>query len=187
MDNVSRVLQRIADIEQRFGCSSKGKVDSGFAAALDKANQVQASSNSSSDNGISAAGQNSGDVSTNSIANLVSDAAKKYGVDPKLALAIAKTESGFSPDAVSSAGAVGVMQLMPDTATAIGVRNIHNTQENVEGGVRYLRQMLDTFQGNKVYAAAAYNAGPQAVKDYNGVPPFTETQNYVKNVLSLCG
>jgi soluble lytic murein transglycosylase-like protein len=114
-------------------------------------------------------------------------AAKKQGVDPKLAQAIARAESDYSPNVVSSAGAVGVMQLMPDTAASLGVSDIHDPRQNIDGGVQYLKQMLTTFNGDVSMAVAAYNAGPQAVKNYNGVPPYSETQGYVQKVLSYYG
>ena len=116
--------------------------------------------------------------------SIISAAAQKYNVDPKLVAAIAQTESGGNQAAVSSAGAVGIMQLMPDTAAALGV-DPYNKQQNIDGGTKYIRQMLDTFNGDVKKAVAAYNAGPQAVKDYDGVPPYQETQNYVNKVLDI--
>ncbi len=116
--------------------------------------------------------------------SMIAAAARKYNVDPRLAAAIAQTESGGNQEAVSPAGAVGVMQLMPETAAGLGV-NPYDKQQNIEGGVKYLRQMMDTFGGDVQKAIAAYNAGPQAVKDYNGVPPYRETQNYVNKVLDI--
>ena len=98
--------------------------------------------------------------------------------------AVAETESGGNQDAVSAAGAIGVMQLMPDTAAGLGV-NPYDKQQNIEGGARYIRQMLDTFGGDVQKAVAAYNAGPQAVRDYGGVPPYRETQNYVNKVMDI--
>ena len=119
-----------------------------------------------------------------SLSGLIDGAAKKYRVDPKLLSAIAQVESGGNQDATSSVGAVGVMQLMPDTAASLGV-NPYDKQQNIEGGAKYLREMLDSFDGDIRKAVAAYNAGPQAVRDYGGVPPYRETQNYVNKVLDL--
>lgn len=109
----------------------------------------------------------------------------QYGVDPLLITAVMQCESGFNINAGSGAGAIGLMQLMPDTAYAIGV-DPYNPLDNVVGGTIYLRNQLDNFSGWGDYAVtdavAAYNAGPQAVKNYGGVPPYSETQNYVVNV-----
>lgn len=112
----------------------------------------------------------------------VNSAAQKYGVDPALVAAIIQQESGWNPNAESSAGAQGMMQLMPGTAAGLGVTNSFDPEQNINGGTQYIKQQLDRFGGNIDKAIAAYNAGPGAVEQYGGVPPYKETQNYVKNV-----
>ena len=116
------------------------------------------------------------------LSSLIADASKEHGVDPRLVAAIAARESAYNPAAVSPVGAAGVMQLMPATARYIGVNNVFDARENVFGGVRYLRTLLDTFHGDLDLTLAAYNAGPGAVQKYNGVPPYRETQDYVRIV-----
>lgn len=127
---------------------------------------------------------NSGSVTRAQIQNIVSQISQKYKVDEKLVNAVIKQESGFNPKATSHCGAMGLMQLMPATAKGLGVKDAYNPVQNIEGGVKYLSNLLKKYNGNTVLALAAYNAGPGAVDKYSGVPPYKETQNYVKNILA---
>ena len=109
--------------------------------------------------------------------------AQQHNIKPSLVKAVITTESCFDKKAVSRVGAQGLMQLMPQTARQLGVKDSFNAEHNIAGGVRYLRMMLDEFNQDEKLALAAYNAGPNAVKKYKGIPPYKETQNYVKRVL----
>ena len=192
IEGLNSIIHRIDELNMRFGINTTSyqenvnktaaaggveqekpqRLENGsFATELDKAVSMESRG---------AVGLNiSGD--TNS---LIKEAAARYQVDPRLVAALAQTESGGNQEAVSPAGAVGVMQLMPETAAGLGV-NPYDKRQNIEGGAKYLRQMMDTFGGDVQKAVAAYNAGPQAVKEYNGIPPYRETQDYVNKVLDI--
>jgi soluble lytic murein transglycosylase-like protein len=118
------------------------------------------------------------------VKGIVDDAAQRNGVDPALLEALIGAESGFNPNAVSSAGAQGLGQLMPGTARSLGVTDSFDPQQAADGAARYLRQQLDRFGGDPARALAAYNAGPGAVERFGGVPPYAETQAYVRRVLA---
>lgn len=119
------------------------------------------------------------------IDELIKEYSQKYGLDSDFVKAVVKQESGFNEKATSKCGAMGLMQLMPGTAKALNVNDPYNARDNIEGGVKYLKGLMDRFGGDMKLALAAYNAGPNAVKKYNGIPPYNETQNYVKNIMSM--
>ena len=116
--------------------------------------------------------------------NRIDKYSRQYNIDPYLIVAVMEKESSFDHETISSAGALGLMQIMPSTAKELGV-NPKRAEENIEGGIRYLRQQLDKYEGRyKVhYALASYNAGAGAVRKYGGIPPYTETQNYIRKIV----
>ena len=124
--------------------------------------------------------KDSGDYHT-----IVHEKASNYNIDPSLIKAVIKTESNWNCRAVSRKGAIGLMQLMPSTATDMNVRNPFDPEENIEGGTKYLKYLLERFNGDLTLALAAYNAGPNKVEKYGYVPPIPETKQYVKKVISL--
>ena len=210
MSSIANVQERIAVIQERLGLGEKvpgmdfdkalkkemdklkktaeaaktlpANIQETVAKAREKAeegiNKIEKKATEASDSVISA------HETGGTLQSFMEDAAAKYNLDTKLLSALAQVESGLNPDAVSGAGAIGVMQLMPDTAASLGV-DPYNVKENIEGGAKYLRNMLDTFGGDVSKALAAYNAGPSAVKSYGGIPPYKETQNYVNSVLDI--
>lgn len=121
--------------------------------------------------------------SQNGVRQHIQHAAARYGINSELVDAVAWQESRYNPRARSSAGAIGVMQLMPGTARQLGVTNPHDVRQNVAGGAAYLREQLERFGNNVPLALAAYNAGPGAVMKYGGIPPYRETQDYVRQIM----
>jgi len=117
------------------------------------------------------------------ILNLIDKYSQKYNIDKNLVKAVVQQESGFNSKAVSTAGAMGLMQLMPSTAKGLGVRNPFDAEQNIAGGTKYLKNLINKYDSVKL-GLAAYNAGSGAVQKYGGVPPYKETQNYVKNIIN---
>jgi soluble lytic murein transglycosylase-like protein len=122
-------------------------------------------------------------IQPNRYASEITEAAERYGVDPRLVEAVIRAESAFNPGAVSRKGARGLMQLMPATASLLGVRDAFNPRQNIDGGVRHLRGLMDRYPTDLRLVLAAYNAGHQAVSMYGGVPPYPETRQYVERIL----
>ena len=171
LSSLNVTLQRIGTIENQIQslASFAQRPDADFQKILESS--VQKSKNPTSE-------------SRSEIDNLISKYADKNGLDEDFVKAVINQESGFNPNATSHCGAMGLMQLMPSTAQGLGVKDAYNPEQNIEGGTKYLKGLMDRFDNDKSLALAAYNAGPNAVKKYGGIPPYAETQNYVKKVLS---
>jgi soluble lytic murein transglycosylase-like protein len=152
-----------------------------FAGALAAASDTTGSDASAATLAAPAAGASALPAGTPFAAQITASA-QRNGIDPALLAGLIKQESGFNPNAGSPAGAQGLTQLMPGTARGLGVSNPLDPAQSIEGGARYLKQQLDHFGGDVARALAAYNAGPGAVQRYGGVPPYAETQNYVRRV-----
>ncbi|MFH1564021.1 MAG: lytic transglycosylase domain-containing protein [Nitrospirota bacterium] len=167
LESVTNVLNRIQELKEKFGgmAGTNQTDNSSFQSTLNNAIEER--------------------KTTSQFNELIDTYSQKYGLDPNLVSSIIKAESNFNPNAVSKAGASGLMQLMPGTAKELGVTNIFNPEENIEGGTRYFRTLLDDFNQNLPLSLAAYNAGPETVKKTNGIPPIAETKNYVEKVLKF--
>lgn len=206
MADITHVQQRIAAIEKKFG-QMQQVPGASFGQVLDRTLRTQDAAAQQHQTPAASAAPQAGaaqrshapsplnvgtgmtavsdlPVADSNLSAIVNQAAREYQVDPRLVNAVAQAESGGDQSAVSPVGAIGVMQLMPETAASLGV-DPYDEKQNVEGGAKYLREMLDEFGGDVRKAVAAYNAGPAAVRAYGGVPPYRETQDYVSKVLDL--
>ena len=200
LSSLNAVMQRVADIEYRLGMRRRPGGNTSFQSMLDEQIKSSSAKRGSDRTAVNPTAAVSNTARTNPSApvngvasatgldagyhDVIAAAAQKYNVDPALVSAVAEVESGFHQDAVSEAGAVGIMQLMPDTAATLGI-NPYDANQNIDGGAKYLSQLLQSFGGDIKKAVAAYNAGPQAVRDHGGVPPYGETEAYVDSVLDL--
>ena len=165
-------LQRIQTIENQFQSLmsyTAQKPSEDFQKILDSSIEHQ---------------KNTTPTSRTEINDLIDKYSASAGLDSDFVKAVVNQESGFNPNATSKCGAMGLMQLMPGTAQGLGVTNAYDPEQNIQGGTKYLKGLMNRFDNNKSLGLAAYNAGPNAVKKYGGIPPYQETQNYVKSVLS---
>jgi soluble lytic murein transglycosylase-like protein len=178
--NATAAVARVTQIEAMIAASRQPPpvANANFQRQLTEASAAGPGMNATG--GVAPAGGGSGGPGP--FKAEIEAAAAKYHLDPALLRGLIRAESNFDPNAGSPAGAQGLCQLMPGTAASLGVTNIHDPAQNIDGGARYLRQQLDAFGGDVTKALAAYNAGPGAVQRYGGVPPYAETQAYVRRV-----
>jgi soluble lytic murein transglycosylase-like protein len=175
---LQEVLTRIQQLSPQVQAPAAPAVASdptGFADALGAASGSDTIAPSSSDT--------TGSDSASTYSAAIDAAGQRYGVDPLLLQSVIQQESGFNPNATSSAGAQGLMQLMPSTATSLGVTDPYDPNQSIDAGARYLSNELSNYGGDTSLALAAYNAGGGAVSRYGGIPPYPETQNYVQSVM----
>jgi soluble lytic murein transglycosylase-like protein len=182
--SIDAVVARVSELEQMLRFQAPAAQSSAsFAAQLSSA--TAAVPGSAPIAAVSSAGAVTGPTALPAgtpYAAEITAAASKHGVDPALLAGLVEQESNFDPNAGSPAGAQGLTQLMPATAASLGVTNVHDPVQALDGGAKYLRQQLDRFDGDVARALAAYNAGPGAVARFGGVPPYAETQEYVRRV-----
>jgi soluble lytic murein transglycosylase-like protein len=185
--SIDAVVSRISQIQSLMGPTAQPAPTANFAATLASASAPATTAAASAVTpttalaSTAATGPSALPAGTPYGAEITA-AAQRNGLDPALLAGLIKQESGFNPNAGSSAGAQGLCQLMPGTARGLGVTDLHDPVQSIEGGAKYLAQQLKTFNGDVARALAAYNAGPGAVQRYGGVPPYAETQNYVRAV-----
>jgi soluble lytic murein transglycosylase-like protein len=184
--SVDAVVSRIAQLQSLMAPAPQPAQSASFAATLASASSPTATAAAATMPTATLASTASTGPSALSAGTPygaeITAAAQRNGLDPALLAGLIKQESGFNPNAGSPAGAQGLCQLMPGTARGLGVTDLHDPVQSIEGGAKYLAQQLKSFNGDVARALAAYNAGPGAVQRYGGVPPYAETQNYVRAV-----
>jgi soluble lytic murein transglycosylase-like protein len=200
-NSIAAIHARMREIQSKFGGSPPftGKYGLEHVGAQQSSNLAQASPQgitfeellATKMNDTEVRIQETGDVKKKTFkpkptefGDIIREACQKYGVDESFVKCIIQQESAFDPNATSWVGAMGLMQLMPETARDLGVKNAYDPYDNIMGGVKYIKEQLERFGGDKRKALAAYNAGPGAVLKHGGIPPYRETQNYVKNIMS---
>ena len=166
--SLNTTLERVREIENLTG----------LVTGIEHSNQMVKNPISNFVNGISRG------LAKQKFQNAIHQAANEHHIDPKVIEAIIEQESGFNPKAVSQSGAMGLMQLMPETAKSLGVKNPFNPEENIRAGTKYFSSLLSRYHGNVILALSAYNAGPNNVELYKGMPPFKETRKYVQSVIN---
>lgn len=183
VDNISSTMRRIEDIIRKVSPpETSHNKPGGSSPRASSQNQMRLDAYRTSMRGGGANSRLSvGGTDEREFSEIIDHYSSKYGVEPSLVKAVIKAESNFNPEAVSSAGAKGLMQLMDGTARSLGVNDSFDPAQNIGGGVKYLRDMMNRFKSVPL-ALAAYNAGPGAVEKYGGIPPYAETQEYVKRV-----
>ena len=196
---ISRVMARMGEIEEKIGqlsgaAPAAGGTAGSFAQALTNAQNTPSGAGANTNNLPALPVAPDGETvrplpasPASQFAPLVQQSAGKYGVDPGLVSAVIQAESGGNPSAVSHAGAVGLMQLMPETVSESGIDNPYDPAQNIDAGTRKLSLLLNEYGGNVDLALAAYNAGSGAVQRYGGVPPYKETQTYIRRIHRLMG
>jgi soluble lytic murein transglycosylase-like protein len=185
--SAAMISARVADIQSMISALQTGTVQASPSAAATAAPTTAAPATSFASQLAAASAPAAAPVSvagdTSKYDALIQASAARNSLDPALLKGLIRAESNFDPNAGSPAGAQGLTQLMPGTAAGLGVTDVHDPAQAIEGGAKYLRSQLDAFGGDQTKALAAYNAGPGAVTRYGGVPPYAETQQYVQRVL----